>query len=541
MKRMVLRSVAKLADGDPVEIFWLAGFCRTENNEWKVRTVYRNKRTGDLMPVLEPIGMLPMLNLGVWFDHGVLKTDPLPGEWMDTIVPNVGEPEVITSAELPPALYAFPEGKAGNQRLLRYRTAAGELFIPAIELIRALFVHNRALALALMRTAGLEQLIAPLEPGPRNLAKLKFTKEMPQGAIGRDLAMNVAWVALDAHARRAWDSVRRLSDGQSYVLLEPPPIKNSLWTFRGIQHGRQWLVLELRYIGGREAPFKTLEFTHPTFRKSVRVGGGQENGPGARDSSHEGSKLQPPTKEYDVEEGGSASCRGAQVVKLARPKVAFKNNVTVIKLKKEVERKVDAGGRERHRLPTIRRPTLVQQVTAGERAGKAKLPPLEFKAIVLKPFAKMGDLEALDETIRHMRDLLPDVQFSMGLLELEQGRAIASVGSDARVAMVITIHAPQKPLIALIDMERSGVAALSLMSIHFTGDASMEQVEIAVQKTVDGWTGNGGGWSADVEKELAEKFECTCLRLPKSLVPREHFAKFSKEWAGRLVQRLGLA
>ena len=75
-------------------------------------------------------------------------------------------------------------------------------------------VLSGALALALMRTAGLEQLIAPLEPGPRNLAKLKFTKEMPQGAIGRDLAMNVAWVALDAHARRAWDSVRRLSDGQ---------------------------------------------------------------------------------------------------------------------------------------------------------------------------------------------------------------------------------------------------------------------------------------------------------------------------------------
>jgi hypothetical protein len=540
MKRMVFRSVAKLTDGDPVEIFWLAGFCRTENNEWKVRTVYRNKRTGDLMPVLEPIGMLPMLNLGICFDHGVLKTDHLPGEWMDTIVPNVGEPEVITSADLPPSLYAFPEGKAGNQRLLRYRTATGDLFIPAIELIRALFVHNRALALALMRTAGLEQLIAPLEPGPRNLAKLKFTKEMPQGVIGHDLAMNVAWVALDPDARRAWDSVRRLSDGQSYVLLEPPPIRNSLWTFRGIQQGRQWLVLELRYIGGREAPFKTLEYTHPTFRKSVRVGDGQKNGLGTRDSSNEGRKLPPPTKEYDVEEGGSASCRGAQVVKLARPKAAFKNNVTVIKLQKETERKVEAGGRERPKLAG-RQSTPVQQVTAGERAGKAKLPPLEFKTIVLNPATRMGDLEALDETIRHMRDLLPDVQFSMGLLELERGRAIASVGSGARVAMVVTIHAPKKPLIALIDMERSGIASLSLMSIHFSGEASMEQVEIAVQKTVDGWTGNGGSWSAAVENELAEKFECKCLRLPKSLVPREHFAKFSKEWAGRLVQRLGLA
>lgn len=538
MKRMVFRSVANLTDDDPVEIYWLAGFHRTENNEWKVRTVYRSKRTGELMPVLEPIGMLPMLSLGIWFDHGVLRTDALPGELGETVIPNVGEPEILTSAELPPELYAFPEGRAGNQRLLRYRTAMGDVLIPAIELVRALFVHNRALALALMRPAGLEQLIVPMEPGHGDVATLKFTKEMPQSSIGHDLAMNVAWTALEGDARRAWDSVLRLSEGQNYVLLEPPPIRNSVWTFRGIQHGNQWLVLELQYVGGREVPFQALEYTHPGFRKAIRIGSESRKDAGVRQATRPG-KGSPPTKDYDVDdgEGGSTSYRGAQVAELVRPKAAFKSNIKVVKLQKDVERKTGEGSSDRRRLPRDKGSQTIQ-VTTGERAGKAKLPPLEFKTIALAPLARIGDLEALDETVRYMRDRLPDTHFFMGLVELRRGRAAASVGSSARVAMVVTIRSPRKPPIVVIDMERSGIAALSLMSMHFSVGTTEDQLESAVQMMLDSWAESGGSWSSEVEKELVGR--CECLRLPKVLVPRGYFAEFAKGWASRLMQKLGL-
>lgn len=539
MTRMVFRSVAKLTDGDPVELFWLAGFHRTDNNDWQVRTVYRNMQTGELMSVLEPIGMLPMLNLGIWFDHGVLKTDGLPGEWVETIIPNVAEPEVITSAELPPELYALPEGKAGNQRLLRYRTAMGEVLIPAIELVRALFVHNRALALALMRPAGLEQLIVSMEPGHRDRETLRFTKEMPYGAIGHHLALNIAWIALDEDARRAWDSVLRLSAGRSYVLLEPPPIRNSVWTFRGIRYGSQWLVLELQYVGGREVSFNALQYTHPRFKRSSPAVSGSEGNAGVPKSNRSGRKGTPARNDYDVDEGegGSTSYRGAQVVELARRMAPFTTHVKVAKLQENVERTPqDAGQRRNSPRAKVSRTI---QVTAGERAGKARLPPLEFKATASAPLARMGDLEALYETVRHMRDLLPDVQFSMGLVELTQRRAAASVGSNARVAMVVTIQPPQKPPVVLVDMERSGIAALSVMSMHFKVGLSMDEVERAVQKMIDGWGEAGGRWPSVIEKELADK--CQCLRLQKALVPRDKFAQFAKGWAERLVEKLGLA
>ena len=219
MKRMVFKSVAKLVADDPIEVFWLAGLVCNERNEWKVRTVYRNKRTGEIISSLEPIGMLPLLTLGTWFNFGELKTDNLPGEQVETIVPDVGRPEIITSADLPLELYPLPMGKAGNQRLFRYRTVKGDVLIPAIELVRVLFVRNRALALAMMRPAGLEQLYVPMELGQQDKVKLQFTKEMPKSAIGRDLAMNFAWIILDRDARKSWDSVLRNTTGQSYTTV----------------------------------------------------------------------------------------------------------------------------------------------------------------------------------------------------------------------------------------------------------------------------------------------------------------------------------
>ena len=539
MKRMVFKSVAKLVADDPIEVFWLAGLVCNERNEWKVRTVYRNKRTGEIISSLEPIGMLPLLTLGTWFNFGELKTDNLPGEQVETIVPDVGRPEIITSADLPLELYPLPMGKAGNQRLFRYRTVKGDVLIPAIELVRVLFVRNRALALAMMRPAGLEQLYVPMELGQQDKVKLQFTKEMPKSAIGRDLAMNFAWIILDRDARKSWDSVLRNTTGQSYVLFDPPPIRNSIWAFRGIHHGNLWLVLELQSIQGRRLPVRTLEYGHPAFLKTISVGKGDGSDSGSRGSSSGEGKERPPEKEYDVDdgEGGSGSYRGAKTVDILSRRSAFENKVKVVKVKKEVERrrkKKEEGGKKPPRAKDSR----VSQVTTGERASGGRLPPLEFKAISSVPLASMGDLEALDETVRHMRDTLPNVEFFMGLAALKQGPAVASVGSSPRVAMVVTIRPSGRPPIILIDIERSGIAALSMMSMHFAEELPEDKIEAAVQKMLDGWAKAGGYWSSEVESALAKY--CRCQRLPKVLIPRGGSATYGKGWAMRLTRKLGL-
>lgn len=539
MKRMVFRSVAKFGGSDPVEVFWRTGFHRTEDNEWKVGVVYRNKRTEELKQVYEPIGMLPLLSLAVWFEHGVIQANDMLGEQCETIIPDVGAPEVITSAQLASDLYALPQERSGTQRLFRYHTAIGGVIIPAIELIRVLFAHNRALALALMRPAGLEQLIAPMEPGHQDTALLRFTKEMPKSAIGRDLAMNVAWIALDQGARRSWDSVSRLSVGQSYALLDPPAIKKSVWAFQGVRAGNQWFVLELKYIGGRELPVRTLQYSHPGFRKIV-VSESTSNlvAPGAPDVS-KGEGQQTLSGGYDVDdgEGGSASYHGALITEMKNRRLVFENDVHVIKVRKEVGgwgQKVKSGAKKPVRK--VREPS---PVTTGERTRGGRIPPIEFKTLASSPLTSMGDLVALDETVRHMRDMLPDVRFSMALVELKQGSATAgTVGLRRRVGMVVTIQPPERPPIAVIDVERAGIAALSLMSMHFLEGTDGDGLEAAVKLMLDGWSESGGHWPTMIEGRLASR--CHCQRLPKALVPREAFSKLGRHWAIRLISKLDI-
>lgn len=538
MKRMVFKSVAKLAIDDPIEVFWLAGLVCNERNEWKVRTVYRNKRTGELISSLEPIGMLPILTVGTWFNFGELKVDDLPGEQVETIVLDVGRPEIITSADLSSGLYPLPMGKAGNQRLFRYRTAKGNVVIPTIELVRALFVRNRALALALMRPAGLEQLYVPMAPEQQDKVKLQFTKEMPKSAIGHDLAMNFAWIVLDKGARKSWDSVLWNSRGQSYVLFDPPAIRNSVWSFRGIRHGNEWLVLDLEYIGGRRLPFQVLEYAHPQFRKTITVDKKEKKGDGKGQSNAQAGNESKKEDEYDVDDGeaGSASYRGAQVVDLVNRRSAFENHIKVVKVKKEVERQCKNKGGDRK--PPRNKGARTIQVTTGERAGTAKLPPLEFKTLPTVSVVSENIIQAFDETVRHMRGMLPDVQLSLGLIELKQGRAVASVGSKPRVAMVVMILPLGRPAMALVDIERTGLEALSLVAMRFDEKASAGQIEGAIKQVLDGWTESGGHWSSAVEKDLAGI--CRIERLPKALIPRDGFRKHAQLWAQRLVDKLGL-
>ena len=104
--------------------------------------------------------------------------------------------------------------------------------------------------------------------------------------------------------------------------------------------------------------------------------------------------------------------------------------------------------------------------------------------------------------------------------------------------MVVTIDPHNQEIIVLIDIERTGVIALSLMSMRFPRGSSPHVIEDAVGKMLDGWVELGGHWSTELEKTLEDI--CACERVPRVLIPREKFRHSAKMWANRLMDRLGL-
>ena len=218
-------------------------------------------------------------------------------------------------------------------------------------------------------------------------------------------------------------------------------------------------------------------------------------------------------KDFDVDDGeeGSTSYRGPQIVDAPARRSAFENSVIVAKAAAEVKHHGKKPGNKAAKRPKNKR-TRIVEVSSGERAGTAKLPPLEFRLLHAAPDVEMGDLDALDETVRHMRDQLPDVHFAMTLVQLKQGHASSTIGARPRPAMVVTIDPHNQEIIVLIDIERTGVIALSLMSMRFPRGSSPHVIEDAVGKMLDGWVELGGHWSTELEKTLEDI--CACERVP---------------------------
>ena len=537
MKRMVYKGIANLAD-EPLELFWIAGLCLDDKHNWNVRCVFRGKQTGELFKSKLPIGMLPILRLGIGFDQGLLKHEDGLGVNAEIVISNMADYDIITSAEIPNELYPLPNGEAGTQRLFRYRVGNLQVLIPVIELLRLMFIHNRALAIALMRPGGVEQLYTPQTPGFREAAQVRFTKEMPASVIGKVFAQEFGWLVLDSEARHAWDSVQHLSEGQAYVLFQPPAIRDSVWSFRGIRYGDQWFVLELKSFTGRRLPFNELEYSHPSFRKIILAP--TEKGDRKKSKKQEnGEEKESSDKEVNVdgEGAGSTSYRVAKITETFVRQPAFENKVVIKKKSKEVEQ---SSGKPGSAAGKGQKPksTKTVQVTTSERAGTTRIPSLEFKMMPPASSANMGDLDALDETVRHMRDILPNVSFGMSLVQLKQGRAVSVSGKKERAAMVVIITPPGKAPIVLLDVERTGIAALSLMAMHFEPGVSSNHLEDSVKHMLDGWVDCGGHWSTSAEECLSKL--CQFERIPKVLIPREKSAHFGKWWAEKLIDKLRL-
>lgn len=541
MSRLFLRPLAKLGS-EHVELYWLAGL-HEEENAWFVRAVMRGVESHRYSMISLPIGLAPLLSLGHVFAEGEMLSLPARGLLGHATVINMYDYEEITSADIPPELYSFGGKGGGVQRLLRYHTAQGEILIPTIELIRYLFLHNRTLANAVIRPGALNLLFHPEVPGYQRELTLRFTSRIPKSCLSHQFAQEFAWIALDPDARRAWDSVCLQSQGKQYVTFTPPPLKKSAWKFRGVQHGNQWLVLELLHLTGKNHPCDELHYGHPSMKEVIRSAG---EGGGKPDPDFDNDDGDTPREhviyDYELDDGQDGAAAGGQkTIDVYSKQSDFDRNITVEKLVIKLHRPGSTEAKET--VPTTgprteRRKTV--KVSSGEQNLGAKLPALEFKLLTPATWDCIGDLEALAGTVRYMAHKLPQLCFAMSLCQLKTGRVFSMANRKPRIALVVTITPPDDPLIVLLDVERTGDVKLSLVALHFHRHSSFDVIEASVKRALDGLVDSSGHWDQEIERELIGV--CACERLPKVLTPRKKANERGQTvlWALKLMRKLGL-
>jgi len=540
MSRLIFQQFAALGS-EHFELYWLAGLTRNDGNAWYVRAVLRGMSSHRFHVHLLPIGVLPLLTLGKVFADCEPLSLSARGMISTATIPDVSQHEEITSADIPPELYSFGDKRGGIQRLFRYRTDQGEILIPAIELIRYLFLHNRTLANALMRPGALNLMFHPEAPGYRPELILRFTPDVPKSCLSHQFAQEFAWIALDPNARRAWDSIYLQSHGQQYVTCTPPALKNSVWTFNGVQYGNRWLVLELLHLTGKQHPCDKLHYAHPSLKQVVRDSGGGKNS-----SDRGGDNVKPLhdhiVYDYQLDDGhaGNKSSNSQTATDVRSKRSDFDRKIEVKKLLIEVNK---APGMQQTTSVSLglraeKRQTV--KVSVGEQGHTADLPVLDFKLLTPARWDCLGDLESLTKTLQYMVARLPKARFAMSLCQIKTGRVFSMANRKPRVALVAIITLQDVPPIVLLDVERTGNVALSLIALRFRHLVSFTILEASVKQMLDGLVEASGHWDHEVERAL--KDVCTCERLPKMLTPRENAGLQGQAtmWALKLMHKLGL-
>ncbi|KAA1057048.1 hypothetical protein [Azospirillum argentinense] len=537
-------------EGEDLELIWLAGFAEHPEKGWQVRAITRGIESDRVVVHPLPIGLLSVLPLGQCYSNGDPASLRLHGEIVELLIPNVAHGKEDASACIPPDLFPIKGHERKVQRLLRYQVGGVEVLVPTIELIRCLFVHNKTMANALMRTSGIMDLCRPEIPGIYADLHLQFTDKMPVSVLKPAFVAEFAWTAVHPEGRRSWDSVAALSNGQRHVSFRPPPLENSHWTVRWMREKSTALVLEILHLTGKRHSCDVLRYSHPSMRKAVSFR------PKGLMQDHElGSGEPPPVREirdYVVDDRatGSRIDTHQSVLPVLTKTSSFDRVIEITKVAEAAAQEPawspdDDGegprsGQGRPTPETVIRRRVRVTASVGEEDAGATLPPIEFHLLEPADPNYLGELEPLIGALHLMAEMLPAVRIAMSLCALKSGRAVSVIGHRRRPCLITVLWPPSCPPLVLMDIDHSGGFSLSSLALRYICPLPFRRMEEQIKTLLDGMVDNHGRWDTD----LADNFAgvCECIRLPRVLRNREQMDQkaYWKIWAMRLIERLGL-
>jgi len=217
--------------------------------------------------------MMPLLCSGLVVSRGEVQIARKSGQQFCMTIPDLSAPEELDVMEsISRSHYDLSGHRGGDQRILRYRSKASTILIPAMELIRFLFLLSRTLADALLRPLSLMELAVTPLPGIYSGMDVDFTARVPCKLLTPEFVREFAWLSVHPDGRRAWDSVLLRSDKERFLLLDPPPSNNCRIVFRGVELNHRYLVLEILSLSGRLLPAETIQWTHPSVCEKTDIG-----------------------------------------------------------------------------------------------------------------------------------------------------------------------------------------------------------------------------------------------------------------------------
>ena len=530
-------------DKEDSEILWLAGLERQPDRGWGVRVVIQGADSRAIRVWRPMIGLLPLLTPGMRISEGFLLQTNKRGLSFNIDLPNLADGEEVTSSAIPAELYSFDGHQRGTQRLFRYCVDGAEILVPAIELVRYLFLHNKTLANVLMQPGGLMTLFRPEPIGFQSELHLRFTRLIPRDSLSPLFVQEFAWLAVHPDGRRAWDSVYERSRGQLFVTLDLPHFQTCKMRFRGVCAGRRWLVLEIEQLSGKVPPCDRLLYSHPLIRRKVPVPI-TKDGPGGiseRELEHDKGRQR---REIVVgPESGRIDAR-QRTLNVPAKVAAFDREIEVEKVYSVIQSEEPAGHGQTAIRPrtgpkedeTALRVRVISSVAPEAFGGT--ISPVEFQILEVASWNHLGELEALTKVIQVIAGRHTDIGISMSPCYLKDGRAISQAGRHRRAFLVVVFDRPGELPVVLLDVDHSGDRSLSSVVLHYLVRRTGMEIERDIQALMDEMVDNSGKWPRPIGVEMSDRVRCS--RVAK-LCRRQAAASrddYIEAWADRLFELL---
>lgn len=540
---------------EDVEIIWPGHFFRSDQNEWMVLTAVQRFSASRPEALRLPIGYMPLLRPGRCFSKGQMVRSVRRGVQGEFRVADLSDCDICTTEDIDPALLSrlapIPRGRRRPAGVLHYVSGKLDVFIPAVELIRALFLPNATLANAIMRPQSLLALCVATEFGG-NAIDLDFSRYLPvqlvRGGAGTAFVQHFAWIMTNPEARRSWESVGKVSSAGNILNFEPPRIPDTRFAVRWLRQGNAALVLEIMAILCPPMPVKDIRFTHPDI-KAGRSRSVAPETPG--DAESEDGEPQPPSpiKHYILEASGTAGGRSRQT-KINAPMsvpLGFANaRVTTLRLPGDEADATQAAGEGQGcaRPPAgLDRPVITQRIQASvaEQSSGAALAPLEFKLLPPYSWNDPGELAPLTAIIDWMASTLPQVRVGRHFTVVpESEKRISWVGHRARPVLIAVFQPEREPPRVLIDVDHSEGVSLSMLAIFYATDTPLLHIEEDVALVLQGLIQQNGHWDRTVLDGRGDAL--TCVWMPRVLRKKGALSDddYVTKWGLELLNRMGL-